>query len=71
MFFGSVLKQGQSYTFDENEVSKGDVLNISNAVLASGNKVTIMLYTGRTIYQEQCSRLSGSDFDSESPIRYP
>jgi hypothetical protein len=46
MFFGSVLKQGHSYTFDENEVSKGDVLNISNAVLASGSKVTLTLYTG-------------------------
>jgi hypothetical protein len=51
MFFGAVLKQGQPYTFDESEIVKGDVLNLSNAVLASGNKVPTFLYAGRTLHQ--------------------
>lgn len=46
MFFGAVLKQGQPFTFDEAQVENGDVLNISNAVLAGGNKVHIHLNEG-------------------------
>lgn len=46
MFFGWILKQGSSYTFDESQIKHGDVLNISNAVLASGSKVIFRSYAG-------------------------
>jgi hypothetical protein len=41
MFFGFVLAPGKSYKFTEEELGKGDVLSVTNAVLsAPGKKVT-------------------------------
>lgn len=38
MFFGAILSAGKSYKFDKEDITKGDVLNISNAVLATPGK---------------------------------
>ena len=35
MFFATQLKEGTTYKFDESEVEKGDVLNITNICLSS------------------------------------
>ena len=40
MFFGTILKQDKSYTYNEEEDSLA-ILNLSNATLASGAKVPI------------------------------
>lgn len=40
MFFGFIVGPGKSYKFSDDEIQKGDVLNITNSVLtAQGKKV--------------------------------
>jgi hypothetical protein len=46
MFFGKILNSGQSFKFNptDAEDSQGEVLSITNAVLAPSSKESVSLY---------------------------
>lgn len=37
MFFAAVLQEGKNHTFNENDVEKGEILNLTNLCLTSEN----------------------------------
>jgi hypothetical protein len=65
MFFAAQLKEGEGYKFDESQVEKGEVLNITNICLSSESNTVLssLILVCSILRQEKWRRLSDLSFD--------